>query len=140
MISSTARSRRRNRHGRRLPILRPHLPAWKSNREEFDLMIIESVRRLRKRLPEISQIEFAVEEVPVTDPLPWETSGAVLGRSFEAQRGIRPRPQVVLYRLPISQRCENRRDLTNLTYIVLVENIATALGIRPSKIDPRWTD
>lgn len=103
-------------------------------------MIIESVRRLRKKVPQISQIEFAVEDVPSSNPLPWESSGAVLGRCFEAQRGIRPHPQVVLYRLPISQRCDNKRDLTHLTYVVLVENIANVLGIRPSQLDSRWGD
>lgn len=140
MISSSRVRAVRNRHGRpvRGVMLSPYTPGWKTRREEFDLMIVESVKRLRHFYPKVDRIEFAVEEVPSADPLPWEQEWAVLGRSFQAQRGIRKNARIVLYRLPISSRCSSKSELSELVYSVLLENLSNLLGIPPSQLDPNW--
>ena len=85
-------ARRRDRHGRGLrgPLLPPILPAWRTRAERFDEFVTSAADDLARNWPQIARIQFAVEEVPPSDPAPWER-GAVLGRGFAAEpRACRP--------------------------------------------------
>ena len=66
-------SSRRDRHGRGLrgPLLPPHLPAWRTRAERFDELVVDAAQDLARRWPSVDQIQFAVEEVPPSDPAPW---------------------------------------------------------------------
>ena len=79
-------ARRRDRHGRGLrgPLLPPILPAWRTRAERFDELVTSAADDLARDWPQIARIQFAVEEVPPSDPAPWER-GAVLGRGFAAE-------------------------------------------------------
>ena len=57
----------RDRHGRgpRGPLFFPGTPAWRTRREDFDLMVAELVTELIRRWPQVATIEFAVEDEDV---------------------------------------------------------------------------
>ncbi|WP_237564117.1 MULTISPECIES: metallopeptidase family protein [unclassified Actinomyces] len=132
-----ASPRRRDRHGRGLrgPLLPPHLPAWRTRAERFDAMVIAAADALSRRHPEITQMQFAVEEVPPSDPAPWE-QGVVLGRGFAAEPRAGLPTRIVLYRRPIVSRAADDAELAELVRRVVVEQVALVLGRRPEEIDP----
>ncbi|WP_234416120.1 MULTISPECIES: metallopeptidase family protein [unclassified Actinomyces] len=128
---------RRDRHGRGLrgPLLPPNLPAWRTRAERFDAMVIAAADDLARRHPEITQMQFAVEEVPPSDPAPWE-HGVVLGRGFAAEPRAGLPARIVLYRRPITSRAGDDAELVELVRRVVVEQVALMLGRRPEEIDP----
>ena len=56
-------------------------------------MVRELVTELISRWPQVSTIEFAVEDVPPSTPAPWESHSVVVARIFPAdrRRGLRDR-------------------------------------------------
>ncbi|MDU0349762.1 metallopeptidase family protein [Actinomyces sp. MRS3W] len=132
-----ASRRRRDRHGRGLrgPLLLPHLPAWRTRAERFDALVIDAANELARRHPEIARMQFAVEEVPPSDPAPWE-NGVVLGRGFAAEPRAGLPTRIVLYRRPITSRAADETELVELVWRVVVEQVALVLGRRPEEIDP----
>lgn len=129
--------RRRDRHGRGLrgPLLPAALPGWRSRAEQFDELVIRSVQQLVRLQPQVESIQFAVEEVPPSDPAPWER-GVVLGRGFAAEPKAGLPARVVVYRRPVSSRAADRHELAELVHRVVVEQVATMLGRRPEELDP----
>lgn len=131
--------RRRDRHGRGLrgPLVPPVLPAWRSRRHRFDEHVLDSVERLEQRWPrELDGVEFAVEDVPPSDPAPWEHGDVPLGRFFPAQGQLPPR--VVVYRRPVEGRSADERDVVLLVHDVVVEQVAQLLGLTPEQIDSEY--
>ena len=108
-------SRRRDRHGRGLrgPLLPPNLPAWRTRAERFDELVVDAAQDLARRWPPVDQIQFAVEEVPPSDPAPWERS-VVLGRGFTAEPRAGLPARVVIYRRPVASRATDEADLADL--------------------------
>ena len=133
---STSRHRR-DRHGRGLrgPLLPPTLPGWRTRRERFDELVIESAQDLLRAWPQVEAIQFAVEEVPPSDPAPWERAIA-LGRSFTAEPRAGLPSRVVIYRRPVTSRVGGPEELAELVRRVVVEQVASILGRRPEEIDP----
>jgi hypothetical protein len=132
-----SRGRRRDRHGRGLrgELLPPHLPGHRTRRELFDDTVLDAARALVERYPRrLEHLEVAVEEVPLTDPAPWEESAVALGRAFPADRDHPPR--VVLFRRPIQTRCSLPGDLELLVRQVLADQIASLLHLDPEDVDP----
>ncbi len=130
--------RRRDRHGRgpRGPLIPRGVPAWRSRAQAFDEAVLDAVERLERRRPdELDGIEFAVEEVPPSDPAPWEHGEVPLGRSFPAHGEVPHR--VVLYRRPVQTRCDPE-DLPALVHDVVVEQVAHLLGLPPEQLDPGY--
>lgn len=129
--------RRRDRHGRGLrgPLLPAALPGWRSRAEQFDELVIRSVQQLVRLQPQVESIQFAVEEVPPSDPAPWER-GVVLGRGFSAEPKAGLPARVVVYRRPVTSRAADRQELAELVHRVVVEQVATMLGRRPEELDP----
>lgn len=130
-------SSRRDRHGRGLrgPLLPPNLPAWRTRAERFDELVVDAAQDLARRWPPVDQIQFAVEEVPPSDPAPWECS-VVLGRGFTAEPRAGLPARVVIYRRPVASRATNEAELADLVHRVVVEQVALMLGRRPEEIDP----
>lgn len=131
--------RRRDRHGRGLrgPLLPPSLPGWRTRAEKFDEMVIEVADDLAVRWPQVTEMQFAVEEVPPSDPAPWER-GVVLGRGFAAEPRAGLPARIVLYRRPVESRAADEAELSELVQRVVVEQVALILGRRPEEIDPDW--
>ena len=124
-----------DRHGRgfRGPLAWPPVPAMRSRSAQFDELVLDGVENLEGRLKRsLDDIEFAVEDVPSTDPPPWEADLA-LGRAHPAQRGRAAR--VVLYRRPIESRAAEDADLTDLVWEVLAEQVAHVIGIHPDDLE-----
>ena len=130
-------ARRRDRHGRGLrgPLLPPYLPAWRTRAEHFDEVVVSAASDLARRLPQVADMQFAVEEVPPSDPAPWEP-GVVLGRGFapEPRAGLPGRG--VVYRRPVVSRTRDISELRALVRHVVVEQVSTMMGRRPEEIDP----
>ena len=126
----------RNRHGRgpRGPLFFPGTPAWRTRREDFDLMVSELVSELIRQWSQVSTIEFAVEDVPPSNPAPWESHSVVVARIFPADRRRGLRDRIVVYRLPITLRCAPE-EVALMTRRVLVERISHVLALPPDEID-----
>lgn len=101
----------------------------------FDDCVLDAVERIERRVG-IGEVEFAVELVPPTDPSPWEARQVPLSRLFPADGPLPPR--VVLYRRPIETRVEDPRDLALVVNDIVVEQLAGALGVEPSTLDPHY--
>lgn len=80
--------------------------------------------------------QFAVEDVPPSDPAPWEDGGVPLGRAFPAEAGQPAR--VVVYRRPVEVRTHDEDDLADLVRDVVVEQVAHLLARSPEDIDPHF--
>lgn len=134
-----ASPRRRDRRDRgiRGPLLPPFVPANKSRAAHFDDLVVDLVARLGRRWgAPLRGTEFAVEDVPPSDPAPWEDGAVPLGRCFPAEAG-RP-ARIVLYRRPIEARTIGPEDTEDLTRDVLVEQVAHLLARTPEEIDPHY--
>ncbi|PFG38663.1 zinicin-like metallopeptidase [Georgenia soli] len=134
-------ARRRDRRGRGLrgPLVPPTLPAWRTRADKFDDTVLRCVRRLEKRWPkELAGVEFAVEEVPPSDPAPWEHRTVALGRYFPADPPAGLTHRIVVYRRPVLARVEDAEETEMLVRIVLVEQVAGMLGRSPEDIDPEY--
>ena len=110
-----------------------------TRREEFDDLVLDAASRLEHRVgPQFGQVEFAVEDVPATDPAPWEREGVPLGRTFPGH-GKQP-ARIVVYRRPVESRAQDQRELTAIVQDVVVEQVAALFNIAPSDLDPRYDD
>lgn len=126
----------RDRHGRgpRGPLFFPGTPAWRTRREAFDELVASLIVELTRRWPAVSTIEFGTEDVPPSDPAPWESHSQVLARVFPADRHRGLPDRIVLYRLPIVLRSD-AADIPDVTRRILVERISHILTIPPDELD-----
>lgn len=131
--------RRRDRRGRGLrgPLLPSTLPGYRSRAERFDDLVLDAVERLERRwAAQLEGTEFAVEDVPPSQPAPWEHGGVPLGRCFPADAGMPAR--IVVYRRPVETRAIDEADLADLVRDVLVEQVAHLLARAPEDVDPGY--
>ena len=104
------------------------LPRYRTRGGMFDDMVAAQIRRLNDAWPElIRPLQFAVEDVPPSDPAP---------QCFAASHGIPAR--VVLYRMPIQSRSRTKLDMQLIIRDELVGRIGELYGRRPEEIDPDW--
>ncbi|MBD8080197.1 metallopeptidase family protein [Cellulosimicrobium arenosum] len=132
--------RRRDRRGRgmRGPLLPPTAPANRSRSEQFDDVVVDAIELVeRSWAKQLRGTEFAVEDVPPSDPAPWEDGGVPLGRCFPADSG-RP-ARIVVYRHPVEARSFDADDLQDLVRDVVVEQVAHLLARSPEEIDPHYS-
>ncbi|MDO4612506.1 MAG: metallopeptidase family protein [Actinomycetaceae bacterium] len=129
---------KRDVHGRGLRgvLTAPGQPAYARRCRPIDTLVPLLVTELAHDFPQVTDIEFAVEDVPPSDPAPWE-DGIITARLF---RGDRSRPdRIVLYRLPILTGCKTRRELGDEVAHIIVENVAMALHADPYDVaPPHW--
>ena len=142
---SSARPRRRDRHGRGLRgrLVPPGVPLYRSRAQQFDDLVLEAVARLEPRWEtELSDVEFAVQEVPDADPS--DDDGVPLARivrgSPDTSDPENPAagPRIVLFRRPLLARAEDEEELSELVFDVVVEEFAEILGVDPEIIDPGY--
>lgn len=129
--------RRRDTHGRglRRPLFPPASPGYRSREERFDDLVFDASERLAGRwAEEWGRLEFGVEDVPPSDPAPWEP-GVPLGRLFPGEYGAPTR--IVLYRRPIEQRASSE-ELPSLVRDILAEHVAHHLSRQPEDVDPEY--
>nr|WP_239073236.1 metallopeptidase family protein [Sediminihabitans luteus] len=135
------RTRRRDRRGRGLrgPLLPQSVPAHVTRGERFDDYVLAAVERVERRWErQLGGTEFAVEDVPPSDPAPWEDGAVPLGRCHPAESGRSAR--VVVYRRPIEARAVTPDELQDLVRDVVVEHVAQLLARSPEEIDPTYRD
>ncbi len=128
---------RKDVHGRGMsrPLLPPALPGYRTRAERFDELVADLSERLGSRWSSRwGTVEFGVEDVPASDPSPWER-GVPLGRVFPGEYGAATR--IVLYRRPIEQRASDD-DLALLVRDILAEQVGHLLGMRPDEVDPTY--
>ncbi|MEU8571129.1 metallopeptidase family protein [Streptomyces pathocidini] len=138
------RPRRRDRHGRgmRGPIAPPQVPLSASRGEAFVDLVHDSVDRLERRWPQLSDVEFTVREVPPpgrpddAQEGGWDGESVPLGRLLSAH-GNQP-ARIVVYRRPVEIRTKNRDERALLVHEVVVEQVAELLGLAPESVDPRY--
>ncbi|WP_202969081.1 metallopeptidase family protein [Nocardia seriolae] len=146
----TARSVIRRGRGVRGPMLPPTVPARRTRGQEFDRLVLEAFAPLESRWHEqLTKLDIAVDDVPKIRPLhpdsvTWPdevvADGPVpLSRLIPAgvdRYGMATRARVVLFRKPLELRAQAPDDLVDLLREVLVQQIATYLGVDPDIIDP----
>jgi len=102
--------------------------------ELFDELVLDAAARLEQQTGRaLGEVEFAVEDVPPSDPAPWESSDVPLGRLFAAQGKMHAR--IVVYRRPVETRATDARELAALVNDVVVEQVASMLGVDPRDLD-----
>lgn len=132
---------KRDRHGRGLrgPLLNPRMPLWRSRAQAFDELVVMCVRDLTLHLPAVADIEFGVEDVPPSDPAPWERRALMCGRYFPASHTHACR--IVVYRMPIQTRSFDQEELVEMLRDVMVETVAAALALTPDQVrPPAWKE
>lgn len=97
----------------------------------FDELVLDAAEDVERRLGQQLGIELAVEEVPPSDPAPWEPDVA-LGRLFPAERGVPTR--LVIYRRPVTCRAQDETELAALVSEVVTEQVARMLGRNPEDL------
>ncbi|MFR9676674.1 metallopeptidase family protein [Streptomyces sp. TR06-5] len=134
---SGRRPHHRDRHGRgmRGPLAPPQVPLAVTRSEAFDDLVRDAAQRLERHWPQLTGVDFAVQEVPRGDA---DASDGVvpLGRLIPAH-GRRP-DCVVVYRRPVELRSKNRDERALLVHEVVVEQVAELLGLAPESVDPRY--
>lgn len=100
--------------------------------QQFDELVLDAVGSVERRLGRpLDELEVAVEDVPPSDPAPWE-SRVALGRLFPPEQNLPAR--VVLYRRPLETRAGAAGELATLVHEVLVEQVAVFLGQDPEDL------
>ncbi|WP_460961544.1 metallopeptidase family protein [Parasphingorhabdus pacifica] len=153
----TARgSRRRNRvrrdrrgRGLRGPLYPSSVPVARSRSQRFDGLVLEALEPIERRWhAELTQLDVAVDEVPevnvtAPDKVVWEDDMVIdanvpLARLIPAgvdRRGLPTRARIVLYRRPLEARARDGSDMADLLHDVLIEQVATYLGLDPDVIE-----
>lgn len=113
------------------------MPRYRTRSGMFDDMVAAQIRRLNGAWPElIGPLQFAVEDVPPSEPAPWEPRRSCSSQCFAAVHGVPAR--VVLYRMPIQSRSRSKLDMQLIIRDELVGRIGELYGRRPEEIDPDW--
>lgn len=97
-----------------------------------------SAARLVALNPGLANVQFGIEEIPPSDPSPWERGVVALGRYFPADRTTGVATRIVVYRRPVMTRASTTDHLIDIIRGVLAEQAATALGLTPGDVDPNF--
>ncbi|GAC66413.1 hypothetical protein GS4_02_01240 [Gordonia soli NBRC 108243] len=141
----------RDRRGRglRSPLLPQVVPAHRSRSDAFDAVALEAFAEIDTRWhDELAGLDIAVDEIPRVlprdpDSIQWPeevtADGAVpLARLIPAGvdvRGAPTRAQIILFRRPLESRARRGADLLELVHEVLVQQVATHLGVDEDTVD-----
>jgi hypothetical protein len=139
-VSGPRPGRMRDRRGRgpRGPVALPgplsprSVPVHRSARASFDLLVGDVVAALEPHFAvESDHVEVVVEEAPMLPP-EW-TDEVPLGVVSATADGAR----VIVFRIPITQRCATKDDLEELVWSVVLDRLAEVWHISPDDLDPR---
>lgn len=116
------------------PLSRQGVPAQLSRREQFDAVVLDVADELMRRCgPELRDVEFGVEEVPLLPPH-WRGSSVPPATLVRGAAGTPTR--IVVFRLPMHSRAAGPADLERRVRAALVGQVAELLGRAPEDIDP----
>jgi hypothetical protein len=109
-----------------------------ADRHHFDRLVLEAIADIEDRWSgRLGLIEYAVEDAPRI-PDDWSDVSVPLSSLV---RGSASTPtRLVIFRRPVELRAADRVDLAALVHAVVVEQVADLLGLRPSEVDPRYTE
>lgn len=136
-IPSRSHARRRDRHGRGLrgPILPFNLPSWRTRADKFDDIITEDLAHFRRALgKEMEHIDFAVLDVPDSEPAPWEP-GVPMARFLPFERPAKITGRIIFYRMPMLQAARRSADPRLFLHDIVTQQLASAIGRHPEDID-----
>lgn len=148
-LSRHRRGRDRRGRGLRSPLLSPRLPAFRSRSDLFDRTVIDAFAEIDARWHDrLTDLDIAVDEIPRLLPhdpesVQWPdevtADGPVpLARLMPAgtdAHGEPTRAQIILFRRPLETRARRGPELTDLVHEVLVQQVATYLGVDEDTID-----
>lgn len=130
--------RDRRGHGRRGVLALPGplsprgVPVRQTRRAKFENLITQIVTALEPAFQaESDAVEVIVEDAP---RLPPEWDDAVPSSIVSHRDGV---TQLVLYRLPITQHARNEQHLEEVTWTVLLDQLAAIWHVSPDDLDPR---
>jgi predicted Zn-dependent protease with MMP-like domain len=145
------RRRGRDRRGRGLRggLYPQNTPAARSRAERFDAAVLEALEPIEQRWHEqLTQLDVAVDDVPEVgqtnaEDLHWgedvvQDGSVPLAKLVPAGvdgTGLPTRARIVLYRRPLEARALHGADLADLLHDVLVEQVASYLGLDPDTVD-----
>ncbi|QGF22496.1 metallopeptidase family protein [Raineyella fluvialis] len=143
-MSSSYRSRRRDRHGRGLrgPLALPNpwtgqpvdAPRRPDDREFFADVLAEAITAIAAARPQVLDgISVGMEDVPDL-PASWAHDSVPLAAAVESADGRAA--EVVLYRRPLQRRAASREGLRILVRRTLVEQLSVVTGLSAEEIDP----
>ena len=102
--------------------------------EAFDELVLDSAKRYQSHLERRGrQVELVVDDVPPTDPAPWE-DGPALARVLPGDGQVPPR--IVIYRRPVEALAAREGDLPAVVGMVVARQVAELLGVEVEDIDP----
>jgi predicted Zn-dependent protease with MMP-like domain len=144
-----ARLRDRRGRGLRAPLLPQTVPAFTSRADSFDGVALEAFAEIDTRWHDrLAGLDIAVDDIPrmlPKDPesIQWPdevtADGAVpLARLIPAGVDLHGQPtraQIILFRRPLEIRARRGADLLELVHEVLVQQVATHLGVDEDTID-----
>ncbi|MQA61595.1 MAG: exonuclease [Actinophytocola sp.] len=143
------RRRDRRGHGLRGPLFPASLPAASSRSEQFDAIVVEALEPIEARWAgELDKLDVAVDEVPDVRRTARGESGEGVLHDGEVplsrlvpvgvdRNGVPTRARIVLYRRPLEARAKEPGEMAELVHDVLIEQVATYLGIDPETLDER---
>lgn len=121
------------------PVAPPQVPLSASRADAFADLVQDSVERLERRWPQLSDVEFLVLDVPGAEGQGgegWQDDAVPLGATVSGREG-RP-AAIVVYRRPVEIRSKSRDERALLVHEVVVEQVADLLGLAPESVDPRY--
>nr|WP_235947068.1 metallopeptidase family protein [Candidatus Frankia alpina] len=130
--------RRHDRRGRgiRGALLPSDVPAYATRGDRFDDFVLDAVEHLDHRWSaELSDVEFAVEDVPPVAVADTEIPLARYQPATGKGRSSTPR-RIVVYRRPIEARAVDSEDLAELVLDAIIHEMAEMMGVDPAVIDP----
>jgi hypothetical protein len=128
----------RNPHGRglRQPSFGWQPPYYATSAGIFEQAALSQIKRLQLAWPELfKNLECAIDDVPPSDPAPWEEKKVVRSRLFPSTHGTPAR--IVIYRRPLQTRANSLIELQLLIRDELVIQLANLTGKNPEDIDPQ---
>ena len=139
-VPRSFRQRRRNRHGRGLrgELIPAHLAGFRSRSERFDTWVVESAQRLERLWGEsIQSYQFVVQDIPPGLEELAATHGNIPFGASSPAAG--PKPAVItVYRHPIESAARGLVPVSELIHDVVVEQLATLIGMDPETVDPTY--
>jgi predicted Zn-dependent protease with MMP-like domain len=120
------------------------VPLSRSRSQMFDELVLDAVEDLEGRWADgIAEVEFAVEDVPPELPAydadVLDDGSVPLARLLPARDAgpdSRTPARIVVYRRPLEARALDREDLADLVRDVVIEQVASLLGLDPDEVDP----
>lgn len=149
LLDPPRRTRDRRGRGRRGPLLPPVVPAHRTRADRFDRAAMTAFAELDAAWHDrLTELDVAVDDIPRMlphdlDTIAWPdevtADGPVpLARLISAgtdRHGRPTRARLILFRRPIELRCRDDEELPEILREVLIQQLATYLGIDEETVE-----